>query len=358
MKKVFALLAAALMVLSMAACGKTDKPADNNGGNGGNAGKTEPKVVNVGVSIYQFDDNFMTLYRKEIESYFSTMNTDEVTYKVTIQDGKNDQAEQSNQIDNFIAQNYDVLIINLVQSTSAATVIDKCKAADKPCIFINREPSAEDMNMYRDKDGKATDPYADKYAYVGADARQSGKFQGELIADLPNKGDINGDGTLDYVMVVGDPENVDAQYRTEFSISQYIEKSGLKVNALDQQRGDWKIERGQEIVANALTQYTDKIEVVFCNNDAMALGAAQAITAAGRKVGEDIYLVGVDALAEALDLVSTGGMTGTVLNDHIGQSHTAVDAAINAVNGGKLDTYYWVDYVKVTPENVADFIAK
>ena len=55
--------------------------------------------------------------------------------------------------------------------------------------------------------------------YVGADARQSGKFQGELIADLPNKGDLNGDGVLQYVMVVGDPENVDAKYRTEFSIS-------------------------------------------------------------------------------------------------------------------------------------------
>lgn len=119
----------------------------------------------------------------------------------------------------------------------------------------------------------------------GADARQSGKFQGELIADLPNKGDLNGDGVLQYVMVVGDPENVDAKYRTEFSISQYQEVSGLKVEKLDEQRGDWDQAKGQEIVANALTQYGDKIEAVFCNNDAMALGAAQAITAAGRKVG-------------------------------------------------------------------------
>lgn len=116
--------------------------------------------------------------------------------------------------------------------------------------------------------------------YVGADARQSGKFQGELIADLPNKGDLNGDGVLQYVMVVGDPENVDAKYRTEFSISQYQEVSGLKVEKLDEQRGDWDQAKGQEIVANALTQYGDKIEAVFCNNDAMALGAAQAITAA------------------------------------------------------------------------------
>ena len=80
----------------------------------------------------------------------------------------------------------------------------------------------------------------------------------------------------------------------------------------------------------------------------MALGAVQAITAAGRTVGKDIYLVGVDALAEAVELVDNGGMTGTVLNDHVGQSHKAVDAAIAAVNGEKLEAYYWVDYVKVT----------
>jgi len=80
----------------------------------------------------------------------------------------------------------------------------------------------------------------------------------------------------------------------------------------------------------------------------MALGAAAAITAAGRTVGEDIYLLGVDALEECQEMVNNGTMTGTVLNDHIGQSHTAVDVAVKALNGEPLDNYYWVDYVKVT----------
>ena len=87
----------------------------------------------------------------------------------------------------------------------------------------------------------------------------------------------------------------------------------------------------------------------------MALGAKVAIEDAGRKINEDIYLVGVDALAEAVDAVMSGQMTGTVLNDHIGQSHTAVDCAVKAANGEKLDKYYWVDYVKVTPENAAQY---
>ena len=104
---------------------------------------------------------------------------------------------------------------------------------------------------------------------------------------------------------------------------------------------------GQEITAAALAQFGDDIEVVFCNNDGMALGAAAAIEAAGRVVGEDIYLLGVDALTECQEMVKAGTMTGTVLNDHIGQSHAAVDAAVAALNGEALQNYYWVDYLKV-----------
>ena len=288
----------------------------------------------VGVSIYKFDDNFMTLYRQELESYFKSLETDAVKYDVTIVDGKGDMAEQTNQVDTFLAQGVDVLIINLVQSSSAATITDKAKAAGVPVVYINREPSADDMKAW------------DKICYVGADARQSGTYQGEIIASLPNKGDQNGDGVVSYVMIMGDPENVDAQYRTEFSIKALTD-AGIKVEELFKQRGDWAQEKGQELAANALAQFGDKIDVIFCNNDGMALGAYQAIVAAGRTVGKDIYLVGVDALPECVQMVKDGTMTGTVLNDHIGQSHTAVDAAVKYIMGESVDTYLWVDYQKV-----------
>ena len=181
---------------------------------------------------------------------------------------------------------------------------------------------------------------------MGADARQSGTFQGEIVAALDNHGDINGDGKISYIMIEGDPENVDAQYRTEFSIKA-LKDAGYEVECLDDQVGNWDQVKGQELCANALNKNGYNVEVVFCNNDAMALGAATAITAAGRIVGEDIYLLGVDALEEAVQLVKEGEMTGTVLNDHIGQSHAAVDVAVAALKGEELQNYYWVDYVKV-----------
>lgn len=353
MKKLLSVILASVMVMSLVACGQQSQPAATEApaaeAEAPVEAAPEKRTVRVGVSIYTFDDAFMTLYRNELTRYFESKNNDQVTYEVTMQDGKNDQAEQTNQIDNFIAQGYDVLILNLVQSTSAATVMDKCAAAGIPVIFINREPSESDMQSHN------TGDYAGKYTYVGADARQSGRFQGELIADLPNKGDLNGDGKLQYVMIEGDPENVDAQYRTEFSISQYQEKTGNEVECLDDQVGNWQRAEGQRLAANALTQYGDQIEVIFCNNDDMAMGAKVAIEAAGRVINENIYLVGVDALAEAVEAVIAGEMTGTVLNDHNGQSHAAVDCAIAAADGQALELYNWVDYVKVTPENASQY---
>ena len=327
MKKIIALALALVMMLGLVACG----------GNGG-----EVTTYKVGVAIYQYNDNFMTLYRQEIENYFKTLETDTVKYEITMVDGKNDMAEQTNQIETFITQKMDVIICNLVQTSSAEVIIDKVVAADIPLILINREPLGEDGD--ESYAGILNNP---KVCYVGADARQSGTFQGEIILGLENKGDINGDGVVKYIMVEGDPENIDAQYRTEFSVKALTD-AGVAVECLADQIGNWDQTKGQEITAAALAQFGADIEVVFCNNDAMAFGAAAALEAAGRVVGEDVYLVGVDALPEAIEMVNAGTMTGTVQNDHVAQSHTAADVAAKVLNGEAMENYYWCDYALVT----------
>ena len=327
MKKIIALALVLVLALSLVACG-------------GNGGASDVTTYKVGVAIYQYNDNFMTLYRQEIEAYLKTLETDTVKYEVSMVDSQNDMNTQSSQIDTFITQGMDVIILNLVQTSSADVLIDKVVAADIPLVLINREPLGETDESYPGIINNA------KVCYVGADARQSGTFQGEIVKGLPASGDINGDGVVKYVMIMGDPENPDAQYRTEFSIKALTD-AGVAVECLNQQTGNWDTTKGQEIAASALTQFGTEIDIIFCNNDGMALGAAAAITAAGRKVGEDIYLLGVDAIPDALELIKNGEMTGTVLNDHIGQSHTAVDVAVAALKGEAIDNYYWVDYVMV-----------
>lgn len=363
-KKVVSVILAMTMVASMAmGCGNSsDKTtSDNTTTTSDAAASTEASDAadatadaasgdladkKVGVCIYQFADNFMTLFRGELENYLIEQGFSKEN--ITIVDGANDQATQTNQIQNFITQGVDVLIINLVQSSAAEQVTDQCAAANIPVVFINREPDATEEDRWA-ADGIAA-------TYVGADARQSGTYQGEIVLATDNKGDFNGDGKVSYVMVMGDPENVDAKYRTQYSI-EALTNGGMEVEKLDEQRGDWDQAKGQEIVANALTAHGDAVEVVFCNNDAMALGALQAIETAGRKVGEDILLLGVDALTEALQNVQDGKMTGTVFNDHIGQSHAAAEIAGKMAAGESVETVNMVDYIKVTKDNAADILA-
>ena len=346
MKKKFALVLACVLIVGLlAACGNNSSNTPG-GSNPTPSGGGDVKTYNIGVSIYQFNDNFMTLYRNELESYFKSLETDTVKYNVVTQDGKNDMAEQTNQIQNFITQQMDLIICNPVQTSSADTLIDLAVNAGIPMVLINREPLGVDAagnTLDEAYPGIINNP---EVCYVGADARQSGTYQGEIVRDLPNKGDMNGDGKVSYVMIIGDPENPDAQYRTEFSIKALTD-AGIQVEELVANIGNWDTAQGQQIAQNALNQFGNQIDVIFCNNDGMALGAATAIDQAGRKVGEDILLLGVDALEECQKMVKDGTMTGTVLNDHVGQSHAAVDVGIQLLNGESINNYYWVDYVKV-----------
>ena len=353
MKKKLALLLTVVMAVTMlGGCGnkaaETPAPAAKEEAPAADAAKDTadaaaaqtPAGGTIGVCIYKFDDAFMTTYRNALEEILKGKG-----YTVTVMDGKNDQAEQNNQINNFITQKVSALIINPVMTSAADQIISLVKDAGIPTVLINREPTADQMGVY------------DKLVYVGCDASQSGTMQGELILDTPNKGDINGDGIVSYIMVQGDPENIDAKLRTEYSVKALTD-AGIKVEQLDLQRGDWDRNKGQEIVQNALAKFGDKIEVVFCNNDDMAIGALQSIKSAKRTVNKDIYLVGVDALDAALNEVEAGNMTGTVLNDAKGQAQGAVDA-MEALLGGKTyakgEQVIYVNYVKVTPDNVKDF---
>lgn len=344
-KKLLMILVAFAMVITFAACGNktpsesSDAPASTSGAESQEEPAEKPaegKSYDIGVAIYQYNDNFMTQYREELDKYFKELGEKNgVTYNVEFQDGKNDQATQTEQLNNFIAQGKDLIIANLVDPTGADQVINSAKQANIPVVLINREANTETMEIWP---GKTT--------YVGVDARQSGIYQGEIIAALENKGDINGDGKVNYVMIMGDAGNVDAEQRTKYSV-ETLQKTIPAESLGEPQRGNWDQAKGQEIAANALSQYGKDVEVIFCNNDGMALGAKQAIDGAGRKVNEDIYLVGVDALPEVIELLGKGEFTGTVLNDYFNQAHTAAEVAIKLLDGNDVSSYYWHDYVKV-----------
>lgn len=295
----------------------------------------DPLPLKIGVSIYRYDDNFMKLYRLELKQYL------EETYQaeVMMRNAGGEKQEQVRQLEQFIEEGCDGILLNPVDVSQAGSMAETCGKAGIPLVFMNRLPSEAEQNRLRENNVRVS--------CVGTDSRQAGTYQGEIILETPDKGDINGDGTISYVMLLGERGNEDSRYRAEYSIKA-LKAGGMKTEELFSAHGDWSRQKGRRFAKEALDTYGSRIEVIFCCNDAMANGALEAVEEAGRKNGTDIYLVGVDALEETVAHVKDGKIIGTVFNDHVGQSHTAADILVKLIRGEEVEVKYLVDYIKIT----------
>jgi len=309
------------------------------------------KIV-IGANIYSFADNFMNgVMKPELERYAA-----EKGVVIEIVDSEGQQAKLNDQVDVFIAKGVNVLAINLVDPASAASVIEKAAAADIPLVLFNKEATeAGIMGTY------------DKVWYVGTNSAESGIIQGEMmVADWRDhpEWDKNNDGTVQYVLLKGEPGHPDAEARTVESVKAFRD-AGIPVEQLALEADpNWSTQHGNDKMQAWLTSsFGDDIELVICNNDGMAFGAINALKAAG--VWLPLY--GVDALDQALTHIEDGEMNGTVLNDGVGQARATVDLAVNAAMGNdvtqntewiiedNLSKAVRVPYVAVTPENYEDF---
>jgi methyl-galactoside transport system substrate-binding protein len=352
-KQLLAIPMAAILMASVVGCGNTTKTDTNSGGAATTTAPAPAKgKPTIGVAIYKFDDTFMTGVRNAVTEAAKDKAT------VDIVDSQNSQPTQNDKVDLFITKKVNALAINPVDRTAAGVIVDKAKAANIPVVFLNKEPLADDMKKW------------DKVYYVGAKAEESGTMEGQLIVDYFKahpEADKNKDGTVQYVMLKGEPGHQDAELRTKFSIKA-IEDSGLKVQKVAEDTAMWDRVKGQEKMAAFLAANGNKIEAVLANNDDMALGAIEALKAAGYNKGDAtkyIPVVGVDATAPAVKALEDGTLLGTVLNDAKNQGKATVNLATvlaqgqtpNKENSGYDITdgkYVWVPYKKITKENASD----
>jgi methyl-galactoside transport system substrate-binding protein len=345
----------ALLLGAIAACTKTPPPAAPSAADAPKDASAPtaaavPEEITIGAAIYKYEDTFMSGVRDAIAKAAAGKA------KITFVDGANQQPVQNEKIDLFIAKKVNALAINPVDRTAASVLIDKAMAAKTPIVFFNREPMPEDMKKW------------DRVFYVGARAEESGTLAGEIVLDYWKKhpeADRNKDGVIQYVMLKGEPGHQDAELRTKFSIKA-IEDAGIKTEKLAEDTGMWDRIKGQEKMAAFLGAHGDKIEVVLANNDDMALGAIEALKAAGYfKDQKFLPVVGVDATAPALKALEDGTLLGTVLNDALGQGRATFNLAYALgknlapsketvgyeLTDGK---YVWIAYKKITKENVKD----
>lgn len=277
----------------------------------------------IGVAFYKYDDAYMSSVRVALEKVASENDNVELL----LNDSQNDQAKQNDQIDVMIQKGVNVLLINVVDTGAAETVVQKAKDAGIPLVLFNREPATDVVKSY------------DKARFVGTTASEAGVIQGNMIAELwksDKKYDRNGNGKLDYVMLIGDAENPEAIARTKFSVDTVTE-AGIEVNKLGEQVANWDPDKANTAMSAWLSKDADNIDIVFANNDSMASGAISALQAVGfnTEAGAEKYIpvYGVDATDEAVDLIGRGIMSGTVKQDAEGMAKAVFTLGLNAAQG-------------------------
>ena len=328
-KKLLSVLMAAVMVAGVGGVGAAQVKAD------------DEKIL--GAGIYSASDKFDSYIGKAIT------NACDGIFKTNIEDGQNDQSTQNNQVDTMLAKGASAVAVSVCDVTAAPTLIQKCKdAGNDPIIFFNKEITDYDV----------INSYENAYQVTSTGGDYGASIQAQMVIDYWKEHpemDKNGDGKLQLVYLMGDPGHTASQPRCDY-LKSTIEDAGIEIDLLAEDTGMWVTATAKEKMDAWVSKYGDEIECCVAGNDAMALGALQSIDAAGRTVGKDIYLVGVDALSEALEDVLAGTITGTVFNDHFSQSHGAADAAVSFLTGDGNDYYIGCDYVKVTKDNAQDIL--
>ncbi|MCT7663296.1 sugar ABC transporter substrate-binding protein [Shinella kummerowiae] len=293
---------------------------------------TAAHAETIGVSMALFDDNFLTVLRNGMSDYAKTLDGVELQ----IEDAQNDVAKQQSQVQNFIASGVSAIIVNPVDTDATAALSKAAADAGIPLVYVNREP----VNV---------NELPEKQAFVASNEVESGTLETKEVCRL-----LNGKGKV--IVMMGELSNQAARVRTQ-DIKDVIatdECKGLEI--VEEQTANWSRTQGSDLMTNWLSAGLE-FDAVISNNDEMAIGAIQALKAAGRSM-DSVVVAGIDATQDALAAMAAGDLDVTVFQDAAGQGKGSVDAALKLAKGEKVDTKVYIPFQLVTPANIADFQAK
>lgn len=368
-KKVVSVLLAAVLTMSMMACGAAEgtapAPAETaskeEAAPAGTPTETADTVeasaadVNATVIWRAFDDQFQSGFRIIMQ------NEQEVIGGISLdmQDAANDVSTAISKLEAALTKGTDVVAICAPDRESTETMAQKCDEEGVPAVFFNMEPMETTMQTY------------ENIYYVGAQAKESGQMCAQALINYWNANteaaDKNGDGVLQLVILQGEIGQQDVVLRTQ-AYEETLKAQGIKYEVLAMDTANWDQAQALDKMNAWITAYgIDGIEGVLCNNDNMAMGAVQACINNGYNSGDAdkfVPIVGIDANIDALEAMKAGSLLGTVLNDRQNQS----DAIINVIKAAKAGTevteevvgvdctvdgkYVWVPYVIVDSSNL------
>ena len=355
MKKLIALVLALVMVLGLVACaGSTEKPAatkptaeeaapEKTAEESAAPAEESAKPVNtdvagylpdfdltkdysglkIGVTVYNYTE-FITLMVSGMQA-----EADELGVELIILDAKTDAELQIGQVENLLAQQVDALIVAAVDSDAIVPAIGMAKDAGIPIIGVNM--------LFN-----TTEPYF----YYGPDDVLAGELEMRNALEK-----IGGEGDICIIEgPIGQSAQIDRQQGCMNVLKEYP-----NVNVVADQTANWLREEAMSLVENWLQAFPN-IKAIVAHNDEMALGAIQALKAAGR---EDVVVTGVDAIEDGCNAVLDGSLLGTVYQDAVLEGCSAFELALQVVTGQVTEpAINYIDMTWIDSSNAQDLIDK
>ena len=283
--------------------------------------------MKIGVSMSQFDDTWLTYLRE-------SMDTKAKSYpegvKLQFEDARSDVVRQLSQVESFISQKVDAIVVNPVDTAATRKITEAAVKAGIPLVYVNRRP--DDLNLPK---GVVT---------VASNDLEAGQMQMQYLADkMGGKGDI--------VILLGDLANNSTTNRTKGVKEVLAKYPNIKIE--QEQTGIWLRDKGMTLVNDWLTQGR-KFDAVVSNNDEMAIGAAMALQQAGVEKGS-ILIAGVDGTPDGLNAVKKGSMVMSVFQDAKGQADGSIERGGKMAKNERGEPVVWVPYRLITLQNVDQF---
>ena len=339
MKKLVALVLALVMVLSVSAVFAE--------------AKTE---YNVDVLVWKFDDTYGSTVRQALDKWAKAVGEElDVTINLKMYDAQDDMAKQVEQCDLAVGDQPDFVIINLAQPAGGQTLVDKLTAANIPFLYYNIPPTSDTY------DAVVKDPGA---FFIGTLPREAGDMQGQILAELWEKDaakiDLSGDGVVQFVEFKGVADNDEAIARTKYS-EETARELGVPLEMVtDIIVADWDSGKAGDLMRSTWQSHPE-IELVFANNDDMALGVIGALKDANYNTGNEgdkaITIIGVDATDAAIEAIKAGKMTATVKQDGDAMGQAVIRFMMNyLLNGAYFDDGMAAAGYKLNEDGVSVYI--
>ncbi len=292
---------------------------------------TSAQAITIGFSVARFDDNFLTVMRND-----AVRRAEEAGHTMQVDDAKDDVGTQLSQVQNYIASGVDAIIVNAVDTDTTEAMTKAAEGAGVPLVYVNRQP------IDLDNLGATT-------TFVGSNEKWSGTLEAFEMC-------IQAGGVGKAVMLMGQLSNEAARSRSE-DVREVVKLSMCNgIEIIEEQTANWSRVEANDLMTNWLTAGLE-FNIVFANNDEMAIGAIQALKSAGVSM-DDVIIGGVDATEDALNAMMAGDLDVTVFQNAAAQGAGAVDAAATLAGGGSLPNFVVIPFELVTMANIDNYIGQ